>query len=224
MLLTAAVLAVPIIPFLILGSAFEADVEEWFRREWSLKLRFALVVVLLSADLLLPVPSSMVSTYAGGVMGLWPAAAASWLGMTLGAVIGFALARLLGRPFAARRTSSADAAALASLASRFGPLALVLTRALPILAEACVLLLGAAGLSWRRFLIPVAIANLAIAVTYSACGVYFQGRDSLPAAVIAAGVLPLLAALATRRWLSRDEASPAISNEDAAPRGEDDRP
>jgi uncharacterized membrane protein YdjX (TVP38/TMEM64 family) len=198
-LITAVVLAVPIIPFLLLGSTFEDRVAGWFRGEMSTAERFTFLVALLASDLLLPVPSSMVSTYGGGVLGMWPAAAASWLGMMLGATIGFALARLFGKPFAVRRVLADDLDRLQGLTQRFGPAALVLTRALPILAEACVLLMGATGLSWRRFLVPVAAANAVIAVAYSAFGAYFQERNSLLVAVIAAGLIPLAVALLARQ-------------------------
>ena len=202
MLLTVTVLAVPIVPFLVLGAPFEEQVELWFRGEMSAELRFGLIVALLASDLLLPVPSSMVSTYGGGVLGLWPAAAASWLGMTLGASIGFSLARALGRPFAVRRASAEDLDRMADLTRRFGPTALILTRAIPILAEACVLLTGATGMSWRRFLVPVSAANLVISVTYAAFGVYFKGHDALLSAVIASGLAPLAALWCVRRWLA----------------------
>lgn len=202
-LLTAFVLAVPIVPFLLLGASFEERLEIWFRGEMSQEVRFGLIVALMAADLLLPIPSSMVSTYGGGVLGLWPAATASWLGMTAGATIGFSLARVFGKPFAERRAAASDLDRMVSLTQRFGPVALVLTRALPILAEACVLLMGATGLSWRRFLVPVAAANAVIAVAYSAFGAYFREHESLLAAVIAAGLVPLAATLLSRRWLGR---------------------
>ena len=84
---------------------------------------------------------------------------------------------------------------------RLLPLALVLTRALPILAEACVLLMGTTRLSWRRFLIPVFACNFVISLTYAACGEYFEEIDALPWAVVLSGTVPLFIALTARRWL-----------------------
>ena len=200
-LLIVAVLLVPVLPLLVIGLSFEERVEGLFQTELSAQARFGLIVAALSSDILLPIPSSAVSTFGGGILGTWPATLASWLGMTIGAVIGFGLARALGRPFAARRAGSKDLDQMAALTEKFGPLALVLTRALPILAEACVLLVGATSLSWRRFLIPVMVANFVVSATYASFGEYFEGQDALPAAVIASGAVPLVLALALRRWL-----------------------
>lgn len=200
-LLIALALLVPVLPLFLLGLSFEDRVESWFERDLSAEVRFALIVGVLAVDVFLPVPSSAVSTYGGGILGTLPATAASWLGMTAGAVFAFGLARLFGKSFADRFSSSADLKKMALLSERFGPLALVLTRALPILAEACVLLMGATRLSWRRFWPAVLVSNLAISVTYAAFGEYSQGRDALPAAVAASLLIPLGLTVMVRRWL-----------------------
>ncbi len=223
-LLLSLFLAVSIVPFLFLGESFEIRVREWFeidsaRSQVSDGVRMTFVVAVLATDIVLPIPSSAVSTWAGGTLGIWPATIVSWLGMTLGATLGFGLARLLGTQFARRRAAAHDLDRMAALARKYGPLALVLTRALPILAEACVLLMGASRLSWQRFFVPVAASNLVIAVTYSACGQYFREKNALPMAVVASGTIPLLAALLARRWLPRlglegpETASPAETPE-----------
>ena len=64
--------------------------------------------VLLAGDILLPVPSSAVTTWGGGVLGVGWATLASSLGMTLGAAVGFALARTLGRRFVTGRSAGGD--------------------------------------------------------------------------------------------------------------------
>jgi len=200
-LLIAAAVSVPVVPLLVLGLSFEERVSAWFQSELSPAARFAMIVVALATDLVLPIPSSVVSTYGGGVLGILPATAASWLGMTLGAAIGFGLARAFGEPLARRFSSTEDLQRMTSLSRRFGPLALVLTRALPILAEACVLLMGASRLSWKRFLLPVAASNLAISLTYATFGRFFSDIDALPAAIVTSAVVPLAAALLVRRRL-----------------------
>lgn len=212
-LLIALVLLVPVIPFLLLGGSFEERVVGWFQQDLSAAARFGLIVGLLATDVFLPVPSSIVSTYGGGVLGTWPATAASSLGMTLGAVLGFVLARVFGVSFAARFAGERELEQMAGLSRRYGPVTLVLTRALPILAEACVLLMGTTHLSWKRFLIPVVAANFVISLTYAAFGAYFEGRDAFPVAVVSSGAIPLLMAVIVRRWL------PAMRLEDASAEG-----
>lgn len=203
LLLISLVLLVPIVPFLLLGDSFEMQVQEWVQQEWSNRSRFWLIVLVLSVDILLPIPSSGVSTYAGGKLGFLSGTLASWLGMTLGAVMGFALARWLGRPFALR-FGGRNVSAIEESQLQFGPAALVLTRALPILAEACVLLMGVLKLPWRSFLPAVLLSNLVISMAYTAFGAYFGERDSLAVAVIASVLLPLGIAILVRKRFRRN--------------------
>ncbi len=203
--LLVLILSIPIVPFLLLGESFEQQIESFLQEssQASVSFHFFLIVGVLAIDLFLPIPSSAVSTYGGGVLGTGLATLASWIGMTVGAVVGFWLARTLGKPFTSRFVGEQDRQRMEGFARRFGPLALVLTRALPILAEACVLLMGTTQLSWRRFLVPVVVCNLLVSFSYAACGEFFQGKDALPVAVVASGTIPLLLALSIRRWVPK---------------------
>jgi membrane protein DedA with SNARE-associated domain len=84
------------------------------------------------------------------------------------------------------------------LIERFGPLLLVLGRGVPVLAEATVLLFGMHGLSWRRFLPPVLLANLGLALAYSLFGELAERYHSLPLALAVAIALPVLMVAAFR--------------------------
>ncbi|GAB4151049.1 MAG: hypothetical protein Tsb009_26210 [Planctomycetaceae bacterium] len=201
-LLISLVLAVPILPLLILGLSFEEQVADWLSVERSPGIHFFLIIAVLASDVFLPVPSSAVSTYAGtSGMGIWLATAASWLGMTLGGLIAFSLARIFGDRFVERHAGHDDLQRMAALTQRYGPAAIVVTRALPILAEACVLLMGATRLSWRRFLPPLMIANFVISITYAVFGVFFAESDAQPVAIAASALVPLAIALVARKWL-----------------------
>ena len=196
LLMLVLALAVPIVPFLIFGDPLERRIEEMIRGSMPRAAMAGLVVGLLATDIVLPVPSSAVSTVSGRALGFWPGAAASWLGMTLGAVAGFGLARAFGRPLALRLSGADDLDRIDVAAGRFGPLVLVLARPVPVMAEASVLLLGATRLPWGRFLIPAALSNLGIAAAYAALGTCVR----LPIAIAASLALPLVAAAATRRF------------------------
>jgi uncharacterized membrane protein YdjX (TVP38/TMEM64 family) len=198
-LFLAVLFAIPIAPFLWLGESFEASLLRALQEPSSTIVVSSWVIGLLAADMFLPVPSSAVITYAGGVLGVWWGTLASWLGLSLGAFGGFGLARLFGEAVARRFSESEDIARMHQLTQRHGLAALVLTRALPILAEACVLMLGAARMSWHQFLLPMLVCNALLAVTYAACGAYFRGSNAFPMAIVASGAIPLLAALAIRR-------------------------
>jgi uncharacterized membrane protein YdjX (TVP38/TMEM64 family) len=193
-------LLVPIVPFLGFGPWLEARIESWLSPPPAPAVTAIATVAVLATDVLLPIPSSVVSTVAGTQLGIVLGTAVSWLGMTLGAAVGFVLARTCGRPLAERFASSEDLAQLDAVSERYGAWLLVATRALPILAEAAVLLLGATHLPWRRFWPAIALANLGIALVYSLLGHLAREQDALPLALAASIALPLLATTLAR-WL-----------------------
>ncbi|MBI3838694.1 MAG: hypothetical protein HY288_12270 [Planctomycetia bacterium] len=83
----------------------------------------------------------------------------------------------------------------------YGSWILIITRALPVLAEAAVLLMGATQLAWRQFLPAVMLSNLGIAAVYSVLGQLAQAQGELPLALGASIALPLAAATIARRWM-----------------------
>jgi uncharacterized membrane protein YdjX (TVP38/TMEM64 family) len=208
-LVITAVLLVPIVPFLVLPG-LEQRVLGWIDAPPGSRTEVAtFVVAALTADMILPVPSSAVSTYSGAHLDWLAGTAASWLGMTCGATIGFALARTLGRPLAERLSGPTDLARIERLSRRFGAAVLVVTRPLPVLAEAAVLLVGVSRLSWRRFFVAVGLSNLGIAAAYAVFGQFALDRGSLAAALVASMVLPVMAMLVVRWFVpSEDDTQP----------------
>lgn len=199
--LIAAVLAIPILPFLGFGAALEAEIERWLAAAMPRWAMASLVVGILATDVFLPVPSSVVNTLAGEALGFWLGTVTAWFGMTLGAVWGFALARVFGRPLAVCLSEPDDIEKMASWSRRFGPMVLVITRPVPILAEASVLFLGTTEMPWASLLWPVALSNLGLALAYAALGHWVQ----LPVALAASIAVPLVTATAVRWRLRRGE-------------------
>lgn len=201
--LMCAVLLVPIIPFLFFGGRFE----DWLRGVAedppSVPATMALVIGLLSTDILLPIPSSVVSTMAGWQLGWWRGTLATWSGMNLGAIIGFALARKWGQPFALWFSKAEDLERMRAVSHEYGPLVLVLTRGMPVFAEASVLISGIHQLSWRRFLPAVVLSNLGIALAYSAFGDYAEQHQWLPLALGVSVAVPVVVAGLAQRLFPR---------------------
>lgn len=199
------VLLVPVLPFLSFGAPLETAIRTALEKEEAVPVVAASVVGLLATDIFLPIPSSFVSTVGGAILGTWAGTAASWLGLTFGAMLGFGLARWIGPPLARRFSSEEDLSRMRRMTDKSGPLVLVLARAVPVLAEASVLLLGATGLSWGRFLPPVAAANLGVALAYSALGDLARRFEMLPMVLAVSIALPVLAAGFVRNRLPTEE-------------------
>jgi uncharacterized membrane protein YdjX (TVP38/TMEM64 family) len=69
----------------------------------------------------------------------------------------------------------------------------------PVLAEASVLLMGMQRLSWQRFLVPVLLSNLGLAIAYSAFGEIAEKHQWLPLALAVSIGLPVVLA-AIVKW------------------------
>jgi uncharacterized membrane protein YdjX (TVP38/TMEM64 family) len=209
LLLITIVLVVPIALLAIRGESFATQLSEWQTHPPAPRTLAALVVAILGVDIVLPVPSGPISTLAGSHLGVALGTAASALGMTLGAVIAFAVARRFGSPPNEERISfsrdpagerSPSAAPTAEQAARrHGPWMLVLTRPLPLVAEAAVVIAGSLNMPWRTFLPPVVVSNVVISAIYAALGQYAAEHHWLPLAVAASMAIPLAIAIRLRR-------------------------
>lgn len=162
-----------------------------------------LVAGLLAADVVLPVPSSVVSTASGALFGWALGAAVSWAGMTLGCLVGWALGRSAGRPGLRRFVGEDELARAEGLAARFGGAALALSRPVPVLAEASVLLAGACGVPLGRALWVTGAANLGVSLAYGLVGAFSARVDSFLMAFAGAMVLPAAALGAEALWRRR---------------------
>ncbi|MEW5727028.1 MAG: VTT domain-containing protein [Pseudomonadota bacterium] len=193
-LVVAAVLA----PFLVMDAWFAPTVERGLAAAGAEGV-FVAVVALLSADVLLPVPSSVVGVAAGTTLGPWLGAAAVWLGLTTGCVVAYWLGARAASPLARRvLLSDADIARAAALADRFGPGTLVLARAVPVLAEASVVAAGMVGMPLARVLAVTALANLGVAAVLAWAGARAADHHGSAWAFAASVAIPAAAWLAAR--------------------------
>ena len=193
-------LLIPIVPFLFWGDELSAWVEDWRQHPPPPVHTAALGCGLLASDIFLPVPASVVCTLLGWQLGGFLGTAIAWTGMTGGAVLGFALARAGGPAFSRRFTRPRHLARIEQLRDRFGPALLVVTRGIPVLSEASILWSGLQGMTWRRFLPPVALSNLVLAVVYACFGSFAQAHGWFPQAIMLSIGLPVMLAVGSRFW------------------------
>ncbi len=203
LLLLTVLLLIPIIPFLFFGERIERWVDDWTQRVVSPWIVATGVAGVLATDVLLPVPSSLVSTFAGARLGTLLGTVASWAGLSVGAVLGFALARRWGRPLAQRLAREEDLDRMGQVSQHYGPVILVVARALPVFAEASVLLMGIHLLPWKKFLPAILLSNLGIALAYSAFGTFAKQHEWLALALGISVALPVLMTTIARAWFAR---------------------
>lgn len=122
-------------------------------------------VGLLVADVLVPVPSSLVMIAHGALFGVAGGAALNLAGRIGSAVAGVLLGRALGSgggPVEGGRASR--------LVERWGLAAVVLTRPVPVLAESIVVAAGAYGMSMPVVVAAAALGAVPEAVLYALAG------------------------------------------------------
>ena len=126
-------------------------------------------VGLLLADVFLPVPSSLIMVLHGALFGLALGTALSLAGSVGAALVAFAIGRR-GGPLLGRLVSADERARADRLLERWGPLAIVITRPLPLLAETTAVLAGASPMPWRRAALAALVGTLPVALLYAAVG------------------------------------------------------
>lgn len=163
----------------------------------------ALIVGALTLDVVLPVPNGVTNTLAGAAFGFAIGTLVIWLGLMGGSIAGYALGRWAARPLAARLLGTDDLERAHRLAERAGPVALIVSRPVPILCEATPIAAGIAGMEFGRFLFAVALGNLGVGVVYAAIGAAAVERTSTDLLMLGAIGVPLAAWLgwqAIERW------------------------
>jgi uncharacterized membrane protein YdjX (TVP38/TMEM64 family) len=132
----------------------------------SQRFAFGAVILLLVLDVLLPIPSSLVAAFSVATLGGAVGVLAVWVGLTLGAWLGYALGHAGGFPLARRIAGARELARASELMARHGSWILLVCRGVPVLAEASTLFAGAARHHPSRFGVVIALANLGVAGSY----------------------------------------------------------
>lgn len=163
-------LACVLVPFALFGAELEAVAQRFLSARppaWQVAL---VLGGLLAGDVVLPVPSSLVGTAAGGLLGFWGGLATAWLGMMGGCAVGYALGTRAGTAALRRMAGDPELERLERASQRLGPWFLLVFRAVPVLAEASVVFAGTSGMTPRAFFTTCALSNLGVSATYAALG------------------------------------------------------
>jgi uncharacterized membrane protein YdjX (TVP38/TMEM64 family) len=160
------------------------------------------IAALLAFDVLLPVPSSIVSTGAGVLLGFALGTTVVWGGMMAGVAVAYSLGAWASG-VAQRLVGGESLERARSLAARYGDWPIVICRPVPVLAEATIVGAGLVRAPLRRILLVTAAANLGIAVGYAAVGAFAMRVDSFVIAFVGALLIPAAAFGIARLVLDR---------------------
>lgn len=177
------VVAAMFVFFLLLFIAVEAlgiplltDPTPWMQHGGVLAA--ALGVSLLVADVLLPVPSSLVMVAHGALFGVIVGTLLSLLGSMGAALFGFAIGRRGGK-LLERLVQPAERARANKMLASWGALAVVVTRPVPLLAETVAIMTGASPLGWGRMALASFAGSLPAALLYALTGAAYANFQSV---------------------------------------------
>jgi len=176
-----------------LGVKLLTDPSEWLDRGGVTAA--AVGVGLLVTDVFLPVPSSVVMVAHGAAFGAVAGTLLSLAGSVGAAALGFLVGRRSTR-LVERLVTPAEKARADQLLQRYGALAVVVTRPIPLLAETTAILAGASPLGWGKFLGATIAGALPPAALYALTGAtsrsFGSGALMFGVVLLVTGVLWLL--------------------------------
>lgn len=158
-------------------------------------------VTLLVVDVVLPVPSSVVMTAHGALFGVLLGTLLSLAGSVGAAVAGYAIGRR-GEPFVDKRVRADERARADRLLARWGVVAVIASRPIPLVAETVAIVAGLSGIGARRVALAALAGSFPGALLYAVAGAA-AGGFAATALVFAGALLLAGAAMAlSRRYLS----------------------
>lgn len=160
---------ITIISIIIVFLAFE-NLEAYFTDKLNAlskhPFQFAIVsFVILIADIVLPVPSSIVMYVNGYVLGIPLGGLISLISLSIGSVIGYYLGKLSSLGLRAQSDERSHA-----ILSKYGALAILMTRGIPIVSESICIVCGYNGMPLKQYFIFNLIGYLPLCLLYAFCG------------------------------------------------------
>ncbi len=157
---------------------------------------------LLAVDLVLPVPSSVLMTFSGAVLGVGLGTAVSLAGAMLSAALGFGACRWGGQRAFRGLMGAQDLTRVNVWFQAYGVYAIVLSRPVPMLTEILSCLAGLTDLPGRTFFLAVVLGTLPVCLVYAYAGSISSPANPWPAVLIAL-LVPAAGWVAVRRIKGR---------------------
>ena len=164
---------------------------------------YVLLHVLLT---LVPVSKNLLSGVAGALFGLAGGIAISWVASMLSALVGFAIARRLGRDAVAELTGPRIDKA-EDIMRQQGVLAVIVARLTPVLPFTIVNYgAGVSAVSLRDFLVGTAVGIVPGTVAYAALGASAGRSAQIVVAAVAVGTVLFVGSIVVARRMARRSA------------------
>ena len=194
-------LVIPLILFEGPLSKYGEIVLNWSRD--NILLVSLVVIIALTADVILPVPNGLTNTLAGVSLGWAAASFVVWVGLNLGACVGYFLGRFAARPLAQKMISESDFNKAEKYLKNFSILGLILSRPVPAFAELLTISAGLAKMSFLKFIFVVSLVNVGVAIVFSGIGAAAMEANSAALAFVGVAILPAIFYWTYTKFLKR---------------------
>jgi uncharacterized membrane protein YdjX (TVP38/TMEM64 family) len=193
-----------LVPFFVWGGLFDAALSLEGTREWMQKFgdwAWAAGVLLLVADIVLPIPSTVVMSAIGRVYGWMLGGLVCVCGSMLSGIVAYAACRWFGHGAAAWIAGQEGLKKMEALFARHGGWLVAASRWTPVLPEAVACLAGIAQMRWRVFLPALACGSVPLGFAFAAIG--HLGQDEPGWAVALSALTPLMLWILASRMMKR---------------------
>ena len=164
--------------FLLFGGA-EEQITTLLSSKENLTSYWIASFLVLSADIFIPVPSSLVMILNGKVLGFFFETLLSTTSGVVSSCIGFYLGRKSGS-LIDKFFSPEEQQVSTIIFSRYGKTAILVSKALPIISEAISFLSGTTGISFSTFFWYSLLGHFIISAVYAYAGSFSSEIDSNP--------------------------------------------
>ena len=181
------------LPFFIFGEQIEQvfagdGVVSWLQSFGS--LAWVAAMVLLIADLAIPVPTTAVMAALGMVYGPVLGGVIAGLGSIISGLVGYVLCRNLGRPFALLLSGEKGLAEGEKLFQNIGGWIVAMSRWLPVVSEVIACLAGLSKMPFPMFLAALICGSVPLGFLFSTIG-YIGGEYAMLTLILSA-LLPFI--------------------------------
>ena len=189
-LIVIAILALTLASCATVPTAQDANDAVLMLREYE-AWAWAIGVALIWADVVLPVPQTVVIAALGIIYGAVLGGLLGSVGLIAGGFFGYVLMFTSARRMVKRFVGPESLNTMESLFERAGAWAIIFARSFPYsIPEALVFLAGLAGMPLGKFTVALAVGSVPTAFAFAAIGAGWAGQPIL--AFVASYVLPIL--------------------------------
>ncbi|MEO1029392.1 MAG: VTT domain-containing protein [Pseudomonadota bacterium] len=171
----AVTLAFLVLPFLAYGKLIEAQALEFMDADQSRAWIAVFGGAALALDPILPIPSSIIATQLGNTLGFVAAALVNSVAFIVAGLLGYGIGTggrqtmlMFGRRFPH---------AFEQFVQRFGLVAVLICRPIPVLSEASLIIAGASRAQFGHLLLWTSGAQAILGLLYASVGAYARDQE-----------------------------------------------